>query len=74
MREKYDNDNSINNNQSNVMSFKEEIDKSEEITTDNLLNEDSTKKLIQLKERNEIPYFILIKKKKTPKRFLTSFL
>ena len=65
MIEKNEFENYINNNNSNVMSFKEEIDKSEEITTDNILNSESTKKLIQLKERIEIPYFILIQAKKS---------
>ena len=65
MIEKNEFENSKNNNNSNVMSFKEEIDKSEEITTDNILNSESTKKLIQLKERIEIPYFILIQAKKS---------
>ena len=65
MIEKNEFENSINNNNTNIMSFKEEIDKSEEITTDNILNSESTKKLIQLKERIEIPYFILTQAKKS---------
>ena len=65
MIEKNENENFINDNKQNIMSFNDVIDKSEEIKNDNNINSDSTKKLIQLKERIEIPYFILIQAKKS---------